>query len=241
MAVTAYDAVMANYADAAGVDLILVGDSVGTTQLGYASTVPVTLDAMVHHAAAVARAKPDALLVADLPFALAHSEFQTVLGASMRLLQEAGAEAVKIEGGVALVPTITRLIEAGVPVLGHIGLLPQQYHRLGGYRKFGRTDLEKEVLLKDARALEGAGCFAIVGEMIEGTLAGVIAAEGAVPLIGIGCGPHCDGQILVCNDLLGMNPGDVPSFVKPFAAVGAEIGAGFANYVDEVRNRKFPE
>jgi len=241
VAVTAYDAVMARYADAAGVDLILVGDSVGTTQLGYASTVPVTLDAMVHHTAAVARAGPGALLVADLPFALAHGEFQTVLEACVRLLQEAGAEAVKIEGGAALAPAISRLIEAGIPVLGHIGLLPQQYHRLGGYRKFGRTELEKEVLLKDAKALEAAGCFALVGEMIEGTLAGAIAAEIAAPLIGIGCGPHCDGQILVCNDLLGMNPGYVPSFVKPFAAAGAEISAGFANYVDEVRNRKFPE
>jgi len=241
VAVTAYDTVMAGYADAAGVDLILVGDSVGTTQLGYESTVPVTLDAMVHHTAAVARARPQALLVADLPFAIAHGEFQTVLDASMRLLQEAGAEAVKIEGGAALAPTIGRLIEAGIPVLGHIGLLPQQYHRLGGYRKFGRTELEKEVLLKDAKALEAVGCFALVGEMIEGTLAGAIAAEIAAPLIGIGCGPHCDGQILVCNDLLGMNPGYVPSFVKSFAAAGAEISAGFANYVDEVRNRKFPE
>jgi len=138
---------------------------------------------------------------------------------------------VKIEGGAALAPAIKRLIEAGIPVLGHIGLLPQQYHRLGGYRKFGRTELEKEVLLKDAKALEAAGCFALVGEMIEGTLAGAIAAEIAAPLIGIGCGPHCDGQI----------PGRVPSFVKPFAGVGAEIRAGFTNYADEVRNRNFPE
>ncbi|MFP4069815.1 MAG: 3-methyl-2-oxobutanoate hydroxymethyltransferase [Verrucomicrobiota bacterium] len=240
VAVTAYDAVMARYADAAGVDLILVGDSVGTTQLGFDTTVPVTLEMMLHHTAAVARAKPEALLVADLPFGLAHGDFPGVLEACARLMQEGGAEAVKIEGGLAMAATVERLVGAGVPVLGHIGLLPQQFHRLGGYRKFGRTELEKEILLKDAQALEAAGCFAIVGEMIEGTLAGAIAAELRIPLIGIGCGPHCDGQILVCNDLLGMTTGYVPSFVKQFADLGEQARAGFAAYAAEVRDGTFP-
>lgn len=240
VAVTAYDTIMARYADEAGVDLILVGDSVGTTQLGFESTVPVTLDMMVHHTAAVARAKPAALLVADLPFGLAQAAFPEVLAACMRLMQEAGAQAVKLEGGAGLVPTIERLCAAGIPVLGHIGLLPQQLHRIGGYRKFGRTDLEKEILLKDARALEGTGCFALVAEMMEGTLAGAIAAELRIPLIGIGSGPHCDGQILVCNDLLGLNPGRVPSFVRQFAQLGEQAKAGFAAYAEAVRGGKFP-
>ncbi len=240
MAVTAYDAAMAHYADAAGVDLILVGDSVGTTQLGFDTTVPVTLDMMLHHAAAVARAKPDALVVADIPFALAHDDFSSILNASRRLMQEGGAQAVKLEGGVLLAPTVERLVAAGIPVLGHIGLLPQQFHQLGGYRKFGRTDLEKDILLKDAQALEEAGCFAIIAEMMDGTLAGTIAAEIGIPLIGIGSGPHCDGQILVCNDLLGMNAGYVPSFVKQYAQIGEQAQAAFAAYAEEVRNRKFP-
>ncbi len=241
VAVTAYDAVMGRYADAAGVDLILVGDSVGTTQLGFDSTVPVTLDMMCHHTAAVARAKPNALLVADVPFGVAHGAFETLLAACCRLLQEAGAEAVKIEGGAAMAPTIARLTQAGVPVLGHIGLLPQQFHQLGGYRKFGRSEEEKSLLLDDALALEAAGVFAVICEMIDGTAAGTIASQLAVPLIGIGSGPHCDGQILVCNDLLGLTTGYVPGFVKKYAELGAQAQAAFSAYAAEVREGKFPE
>lgn len=240
VAVTAYDTVMACLADEAGVDLILVGDSVGTTQLGFDTTVPVTLDMMVHHAAAVARAKPGALLVADVPFAIAHDEFSNLLDACRRLMQEAGVEAVKIEGGADIAPKVERLVRAGIPVLGHIGLLPQNFHQLGGYRKFGRSDSEKSVLVDDALALEKAGCFAVLCEMIDGTAAGTIASELKVPLIGIGSGPHCDGQILVCNDLLGLNTGYVPSFVKQYAQLGDEVRTAFAHYAEDVRNRKFP-
>lgn len=231
---------MARYADRAGVDLLLVGDSVGTTQLGFPSTVPVTLDMMLHHCAAVARAETKALLVADLPFALAHDEFSKVLDSCRRLMQEGGAAAVKLEGGAKLAPTIDRLIQAGIPILGHIGLLPQEFHKLGGYRKFGRTALEKDLLLKDAKALEQAGCFAVVAEMIDGALAGVIAGDLQIPLIGIGSGPHCDGQILVCNDLLGMNTGYVPSFVQEFAQLGEQATAGFSAYAEAVRSKRFP-
>lgn len=241
VAVTAYDAVIAHYADQAGADLILVGDSVGTTQLGFDTTVPVTLDMMLHHTAAVCRAKTKALVVADIPFSIAHDSFTILLDACRRLLQDAGAQAIKIEGGANMAPTISKLTAAGIPVLGHIGLLPQQFHQLGGYRKFGRTDDEKEILLKDALALETSGCFAIIAEMMEGTLSGTIAAELQIPLIGIGSGPHCDGQILVCNDLLGMNTGYVPSFAKQFAQVGEQIQNGFAAYTDAVRKRTFPE
>lgn len=240
VAVTAYDTPTAAYADAAGVDLILVGDSVGTTQLGFETTVPVTLEMMVHHTAAVARARPKALLVADVPFALAHDDFSHLLHACRQLMQLGGAQAVKIEGGAALAPTVARLVAAGIPVLGHFGLLPQNVHQLGGYRKFGRSEEEKVTLVEDALALEKAGCFAVLCEMIDGTVAGTIAAELQVPLIGIGSGPHCDGQILVCNDLLGYNAGYVPSFVKQYAQLGAAAQQAFADYASDVRNRKFP-
>ncbi len=241
VAVTAYDSVMAHFADKAGVDFILVGDSVGTTQLGFDTTIPVTLDMMCHHTAAVSRAKLRALLVTDIPFAVAHDDFSVLLAACRRLMQEGGAEAVKIEGGASMAPSITRLVEAGVPVLGHIGLLPQQFHKLGGYRKFGRDKKEKSVLVDDALALEKAGAFAVIGEMIDGTVAGAIASQMALPLVGIGSGPDCDGQILVCNDLLGMTSGPVPSFVKKYAEVGAQVQEAFSNYADEVRGGNFPE
>lgn len=240
VAVTAYDAPMAGYADAAGVDLILVGDSVGTTQLGLDSTVPVTLDMMVHHTAAVSRAKPKALLVADVPFAVAHDDFTVVLNACSRLMQEGGAQAIKIEGDASMAPTIERLTRAGVPVLGHIGLLPQNFHQLGGYRKFGREQSEQAQLLADAEAFEAASCFAVLCEMTEAVTAGLIAAQLKVPLIGIGSGVDCDGQILVSNDLLGMNAGYVPSFVKQYAKLGEAARNAFAAYADDVRNRKFP-
>ena len=241
VAVTAYDSVMAHFADKAGVDFILVGDSVGTTQLGFDTKIPVTLDMMCHHTAAVSRAKLRALLVTDIPFAVAHDDFSVLLAACRRLMQEGGAEAVKIEGGASMAPSITRLVEAGVPVLGHIGLLPQQFHKLGGYRKFGRDKKEKSVLVDDALALEKAGAFAVIGEMIDGTVAGAIASQMALPLVGIGSGPDCDGQILVCNDLLGMTSGPVPSFVKKYAEVGAQVQEAFSNYADEVRGGNFPE
>lgn len=240
VAVTAYDSVMAQFADEAGVDLILVGDSVGTTQLGFETTVPVTLEMMLHHSAAVTRTKPGALVVADVPFAVAHDEFSKLLDACRRLMQEGGVEAVKIEGDATMAPKLERLVRAGIPVLGHIGLLPQNYHQLGGYRKFGRSDSEKSQLLDDALAFEAAGCFAVLCEMIDGTVAGSIAGELKVPLIGIGSGPHCDGQILVSNDMLGLNAGYVPSFVQEYAQLGNEARSAFANYAEDVRNRKFP-
>lgn len=240
VATTAYDAVMAHHADKAGVDLILVGDSVGTTQLGFGSTMPVTLEMMLHHTSAVARARPNGLVVADLPFALARSGFDRLLEACCRLMQEAGAEAVKIEGDASLAPDIQRLTAAGIPVLGHIGLLPQQYHQLGGYRVFGRSDSEKQALLEDALALEAAGCFAILCEMTDSMFSGTISSELKVPLIGIGSGPHCDGQILVSNDLLGLGQGQVPSFVKQYAQLGDQIESAFSAYAEDVRNRRFP-
>ncbi len=238
--VTAYDAVTAVLADEAEVDLILVGDSVGTTMLGFETTVPVTVDMMVHHTAAVARARPAALLVADVPFAAGCHEFDRVLDTCARLMREGGAEAVKIEGGEAMAPVVARLVRAGIPVLGHIGLLPQRYYALGGYRRFGRTPAEREHLLADVRALQDAGAFAIVAEMLDSGCAAALTGELEVPMIGIGCGPDCDGQILVCNDLLGYSVKKVPGFVKQYGDLAGEARKGFAAYARDVREKKFP-
>ena len=240
VAATAYDALTARFASEAGVDLLLVGDSVGNTLLGFANTIPVTLDMIAHHTAAVARAKPEALLVADVPFVEAHFDFKQVLVSCQRLMQAAGAEAVKIEGGVGLADKIALLIEAGVPVMGHIGLLPQQVQVLGRYRRFGVKPGEAEKLLEDALALERAGVFAVVAEMVEPNLARTMTETLKVPLIGIGSGADCDGQILVSTDLLGFTPDAMPGFAHAFAAVGEEIKKGFAAYVTAVRGRKFP-
>jgi len=241
VATTAYDAITARCATEAGVDLILVGDSVGNTLLGFANTIPVTLDMMVHHTAAVARAKPDALLVADVPFAEAHFDFRRVLESCQRLMQTAGAETVKIEGGANLAEKIGGIVAAGVPVMGHIGLQPQQVQTLGRYRRFGVKPAEAEQLLADALALERAGVFAVVAEMVEPNLARTIKETLKVPLIGIGSGADCDGQILVCTDLLGLTPESMPAFAHAFAAVGDEMKKGFASYVMAVRARKFPK
>lgn len=241
VAATAYDAITARYAAEAGIDLILVGDSVGNTLLGFDNTIPVTLAMMLHHTAAVARAKLEPLLVADVPFAEAHFDFKQVLEACQRLMQEAGAEAVKIEGGAKLADKIARIVDAGVPVMGHIGLQPQQVQKLGRYRRFGVNPAEAEQELEDALALERAGVFAIVAEMVDPILARTITETLKVPLIGIGSGGNCDGQILVSTDLLGMTPGKAPSFAPAFSAVGDEMKKGFAAYVAAVRGRQFPK
>ncbi|WP_404424419.1 3-methyl-2-oxobutanoate hydroxymethyltransferase [Nibricoccus sp. IMCC34717] len=240
VAVTSYDALMTRLADEAGVDIILVGDSVGNILLGFDSTVPVTLDMMCHHTAAVARAKPAALVAADVPFAEAHYEFEKVLRACQRLIQESGAEAVKIEGGAALAPMVARLVDAGVPVWAHIGLRPQQVHALGRYRKFGATAAEADQMRADARALTEAGAFALLLEMTDPAVAKAITDENAIPTIGIGAGPDCDGQVLVYTDFLGLTPGYVPAFARQFADAGKPIREGLAGYVDAVRNRRFP-
>jgi 3-methyl-2-oxobutanoate hydroxymethyltransferase len=240
VAVTSYDAMTARYASEAGVDIILVGDSVGNTLLGFDSTVPVTLDMICHHTAAVARAKPAALVAADVPFAEAHYDFERVLRACQRLLQEAGAEAVKIEGGSPMAPTVARLVEAGVPVWGHIGLQPQQVHTLGRYKRFGTSPVEAESLVADALALEKAGAFALLVEMVEPAVAEKVSGSVKVPVIGIGSGPNCDGQILVCTDLLGLHAGSVPSFARTFAQAGEQYKQGFAHYAQAVRSKTFP-
>lgn len=241
VAVTAYDAVTAYWVDRAGVDLILVGDSVGTTQLGFTTTVPVTLDMMVHHGAAVMRSNPQALVVCDLPFGLASAAFDRLLQAACRLLQETGVGAIKLEGGVECADSVSRLVKSGIPVLGHIGLQPQQVLTLGGYRKFGTDQGEREKLIDSARALEEAGAFALVTEMVDSETTRAITGAVGIPVIGIGSGPHCDGQILVSTDLLGLNPGPVPKFVRTYARLGEETERAMRSYVDDVRQGRFPE
>ena len=237
---TAYDAITAKLASDAGVDLILVGDSYGTTQLGYETTVPVTVDMMLHATAAVVRAKPNSFVIGDVPFAVAHRDAGEVLAICARYLQEAGADAVKLEGGVEVAPIIKKLTDSGIPVVGHIGLLPQQVIQLGGYRKFGKTQAEQDSLVRDARALQDAGCFTFVGEMINDEAARAVSDSVEIPLIGIGSGPHCDGQVLVSTDMLGLNPGKVPSFVKTYANLKEDITKAFAAFAEDVRERKFP-
>lgn len=238
---TAYDVITARIASEAGVDVILVGDSVGDNLLGFDSTIPVTLDMIAHHTGAVARARPDSLVAADVPFGEAHFDFERVLAGCQRLLQQAGAEAVKIEGGSRLAPLIARLTAAGVPVWGHIGLEPQQVRVLGRYRRFGVDPVEAERILADALALEQAGCFALLLEMVEPNLARTITETVKIPTIGIGSGVDCDGQVLVSTDLLGLNAGAMPAFARAFAAVGEETKKGFAAYAAAVRARQFPK
>ncbi|MBE6401150.1 MAG: 3-methyl-2-oxobutanoate hydroxymethyltransferase [Verrucomicrobia bacterium] len=232
--ITAYDTVTARLADAADVDVILVGDSVGNVVLGFDSTVPVTADMMVHHTAAVARARPNALIAADIPFGVAHGEFSELLKICMRLMQEGGAEAVKIEGGIEMAPTIARLTAAGVPVWAHIGLQAQNVYQEGGYRKFGKTEDEKSALLAAARAHEKAGAFALLLEMMVPELAGEITENASVPTVGIGSGTACDGQIIVMHDILGLSP-KKPSFAKVYAELGSQAVAAISAYRDDVR------
>jgi 3-methyl-2-oxobutanoate hydroxymethyltransferase len=230
---TAYDTITANIAARGGADLILVGDSVGNTLLGLPDTIGVTLDMMLHHTAAVARTRTQALIVADIPFGIAHDDFPAVLHAATRLMQ-AGAEAVKIEGGQALAPTIARLTTAGIPVCGHVGLQPQQVRQIGGHKKFGARENESATVLADATAVENAGAFAIVGEHLTAPLAAQLRATLTTPLIGIGSGEHCDGQILVIHDLLGLTE-KPPTFVTPTIQLGHAAIAAVNTWVTQVR------
>lgn len=232
---TAYDAIMGKLISDAGVDFILVGDSLGTTLLGYDTTIPVTIDDMVRHTSAVRRSDPGCLLVADLPFGEASMSFDRLLESCRRLMQEGGADAVKLEGGRDLADDIEKLVATGIPVLGHIGLLPQTVKAIGGYRKFGSDRDEAESLYTDAISLEEAGCFAIIAEMVEGKVAAELAKQITPPLVGIGSGPDCDGQILVTHDLLGLTVQGVPSFVAPYANLAKDASAALSRYVGDVR------
>lgn len=237
---TAYDCTTARMADEAGMHLLLVGDSLAMTVLGYASTLPVTMEQMLHHTAAVARGVVNALVVADMPFMSYQVSVEQALANAGRFIKEAGAHAVKLEGGAFRAETIRALVQNGIPVLGHIGLTPQSVLALGGYKVQGKVPAAAARLLEDARALEAAGVFAMVIECVPRALAAAITAAVRMPTIGIGAGPDCDGQILVTHDLLGLSGPTVPKFVKCYADLGARTAEAFRAYKADVESGRFP-
>jgi 3-methyl-2-oxobutanoate hydroxymethyltransferase len=237
-ALTAYDFFTAKIMDDVGIELILVGDSLGMAVLGYENTLPVTMEEMLHHTRAVARAKPNALLVADMPF-MSYASVEQALANAGRFIR-AGAEAVKLEGGEPVIEQVRALVAAGIPVLGHIGLLPQAILETGGYKIQGRKPESAERLTQDAKLLEAAGAFAIVIECTVAEVASQITASVAIPTIGIGAGPGCDGQILVSNDMLGQFTWFTPKHVKRYANLAEEMRRAFAAYKREVEAGEFP-
>jgi 3-methyl-2-oxobutanoate hydroxymethyltransferase len=240
VAVTAYDYPTTLYADAAGVDLILVGDSLGMVLLGYPTTLPVTMEEMLHHTKACARAKPRALLIADMPYLSYQVTVEDAVRNAGRFIQEGGAEAVKLEGGEPVAEAIHRLVSIGIPVLAHLGMTPQSVHAFGGHRVQGRTDEAAKRLIEDAHIVEQAGAFAVVLELIPAALAKEITEQLRIPTIGIGAGPFCDGQIQVLHDLIGLVPGEPFKHTKRYAHVGEDITRALRQYAEEVRSGQFP-
>jgi len=238
--VTAYDYTMARLVDASGVDMVLVGDSLGMVMQGHDSTLPVTLDQMVYHTQCVSRGLKRAHLVADMPFMSYQISQEEALRSAGRFVKEGGAQSVKLEGGERTAPAIARCVEAGIPVVGHIGLTPQSVHAMGGFKVQGRSEEAADRLLRDARAVEEAGAFCLVLEGIPAPLAAEITQSLTIPTIGIGAGPSCDGQVLVCNDILGLDLSFQPRFVKRYAQLETQMVAAFQAYAEEVRSGAFP-
>ena len=237
---TAYDATMARLLERAGVDVLLVGDSVGMVVLGYEHTLPVTIDDMLHHTRAVARGASRALVVADMPFMTYQASVEDAVRNAGHLLQ-AGAAAVKVEGGVAIAGAVRRMVELGIPVMGHLGLQPQSVHQMGGYKRQAVQREQIEALVEEALALERAGVFAVVLEAVAPEAARLVTGALSVPTIGIGSGPECDGQVLVSHDMLGLFDGKIPSFVKQYAHLADEVARAAQEYVSDVRAGRFPE
>jgi 3-methyl-2-oxobutanoate hydroxymethyltransferase len=237
---TAYDYPTARLMDEAGVDIVLVGDSLGMVVLGYENTLPLTVDEMLHHTRAVRRGVRRALLVADMPYGSFHGDRHEAVRNAVRFVKEAGAEAVKVEGGERRMDLIAQLVEAEIPVMGHIGLTPQSMHAFGGFRVQGKTVEAAEQVLRDARAVEAAGAFSVVLESMPRELAARITAELRIPTIGIGAGPECDGQILVLHDMIGLSLGHVPKFTRRYANLGEAISHAVTAYAQDVRQGSFP-
>ena len=238
--ITAYDYTSARIVDESGIPMILVGDSLGQVMLGYDSTVPVTMDEMIHHTKAVARGTRNALIVGDMPFMSYQTGSTDALRNAARFLQEAGAQTVKLEGGVAMASTVQRLVSSGIPVMGHIGLTPQSVNQLGGYKVQGKTLKTAVRVMEDARALETAGAFAIVLECVPESLSKLITNRLSIPTIGIGAGKECDGQVQVFHDMLGMINDFVPKHAKRYASLGDTIAGSLRQYAAEVREQSFP-
>jgi 3-methyl-2-oxobutanoate hydroxymethyltransferase len=239
--VTCYDYASALLVDAAGVDMVLVGDSVANTMLGHTTTIPVTLEEMIHHASAVRRGIREALVVVDMPFLSYQVSPEDAMRNAGEIAKRTGCEAVKIEGGQSVCAAVEKLVRAGIPVVGHIGVTPQSVHALGGYRTQGRDDETARRLRADADALEDAGAFAIVLELVASRVAQEITAAVEIPTIGIGSGPHCDGQVQVLHDLLGMFPDRRFRHARRYAEVGAVVRDAVAQYAADVRGGRFPE
>jgi 3-methyl-2-oxobutanoate hydroxymethyltransferase len=237
---TAYDYSTARIVDEAGVPLILVGDSLGMVVLGYESTIPVTMEDMLHHTKAVLRGTQKSLVIGDLPFMTYHISIEEALRNAGRFIQEAGAQAVKLEGGVTVAEKIKRIVECGIPVMGHIGLTPQSINTLGGYKIQGKTPAAAKKLLDDALAVEQAGAFAVVLETVPAPLASLISQKLSIPTIGIGAGPGCDGQVQVINDLLGSFSDFVPKHAKQYAKLSDIIKNAVNDYQNEVKSGAFP-
>ncbi len=237
---TAYDYVTAKIVDEAGVPLILVGDSLGMVMLGYESTIPVTMDEMLHHTKAVARGAKRALIIGDMPFMSYHVSISDALSNAARFIQEGGAQAVKLEGGEVVAEKVKRLVECGIPVMGHIGLTPQSIHQLGGFKVRGKAIEEARKLLADARILEEAGAFAVVLECIPAPLSALITERLSIPTIGIGAGAGCDGQVQVISDILGLYTEFVPKHAKRYARLAGEIKEAVSSYIFEVKSGAFP-
>jgi len=235
-----YDATMAGLLDRAGIDIFLVGDSLGMVIQGHRTTLPVTLEAILHHTEAVARGTRRALVVADMPFLSYQVSVAEAVRNAGRLIQQGGAAAVKLEGGRPVLEVVERLVDAGIPVMGHLGLLPQHVHELSGYRTQAREPHEAERLIEDARMLETAGAFSLVLESIPSDVAKTIAEVLNIPTIGIGAGPHCDGQVLVSYDAFGLNIDSVPPFVKQYAHLGQLMVEAGRAYAEDVRQGRFP-
>jgi len=237
---TAYDYSTAKLVDESGIPLILVGDSLGMVMLGYESTIPVTMDEMIHHTKAVVRGTKQAMIIGDMPFMTYHTSTADALRNAARFIQEGGAQAIKLEGGVAVAEAVKRIVECGIPVMGHIGLTPQSVHQLGGHKVQGKTPESAERLLKDAQALEQAGAFAVVLELVPAPLSKLVTQKLGIPTIGIGAGPDCDGQVQVISDLLGLFSDFVPKHAKQYAKLAGSIKTALADYIAEVKAGKFP-
>jgi len=238
--ITAYDYSTAHLVEAAGMPLILVGDSLGMVMLGYDTPIPVTMDDMIHHCKAVVRGTSTAMIIGDMPFMTYHTTVEEALRNAARFIQEAGCQAVKLEGGVTVAEKVKRIVECGIPVMGHIGLTPQSALALGGFRVQGRSLEAAKRLVEDAMALEQAGVFSIVLEAVPAPLSKLITERVSVPTIGIAAGPHCDGQVQVIQDLLGIYPDFTPKHAKQFARLGDLIKDAVSQYISEVRAEAFP-
>ena len=237
---TSYDYSMAKIVDAAGVDMILVGDSAANVMAGYETTVPITLDAMIYHARSVVRAVERALVVVDLPFGTYQGNSKMALDSAIRIMKETEADAVKLEGGEEILESVERILTAGIPIMGHLGLTPQSIHKFGTYTVRAREEAEAEKLVRDARLLEEAGCFAVVLEKIPAVLAERVSKELSIPTIGIGAGGGTDGQVLVIHDMLGINKGFSPRFLRRYADLHTVMTDAVGRYVADVKSQDFP-